>query len=358
MKKLQNSAQDVTGQMMIKKQNYAMDNFIMKILKFNSWRILSLFFLLANSTKITSLETPPYECSPSVIQALKKIDPKEKDILKYFFQSLFASGDFAYTLFGNKPLALIDHNLEFAFFEQNQGKLRRKAILELKGWKVWKKHSYLFPINQFYFLENKNQFGFYGALISKKHCRNLINKHYELFKNISEPSSVIETIFDKMNNAEVNNKAFPEHYFQCLGILLGYGQKNAQAYEQEATNIDLLALAPFDLKKYSTPQAESFINQVVLNIQNVHLPSNIYSPQIKELINQLCTQREFYGSVKATHRPNPLCPIRTPGFMAINNDPETEDIINDYDSLRERLVQIYYSDLFIEIILTRLTSIE
>lgn len=330
-----------------------------KLSKNNLWRNLffKIFCLLFIPSTVISLEALNCECSPSVVQVLASIDSREKDILKFFFQSLFASGDFAYTLFGNKPMALMDHNLEFAFFEQNKGKLRRKAILELQGWEIWKKHAHRFSITQFYFINKKTKSGFNGALICKKSSQKLINKHSELFKNISEPSTVIETITDRMNNLE-NDVEFPEHYFQCLGILLGYGHNNAKAYEQDSSNRNLLAAGPFDLKKYSSQETENLINQTNLNIRNVHLPSKVYSPNIKDLLHQLSSHRQSYGPIKATHKINPLCPIRTPGFMAVSNNPETEEIINDYDSLREKLVKIYHSDKFLEIILTRLTSTE
>jgi hypothetical protein len=296
--------------------------------------------------------------SLSIQQKVQSIPEHDRIILQDFFQSLYADGDFAFTLFGNKPIAMSDHRIELTFLEASPT-ARKKAIIQIRGWAIWKKYRHLFPTTQFFMFGNKDQnTSFSIRLVAKKQCLKSIQGHLALFQEIFGPKKT-EDIFDEIIHQWIvhnvfDNPTFPEHYFQCLGILLGYGKSNAEAFEKRSMNYDILALAPIDLIKQEAD--EQLTRHIHLNINNIHLPDKTYDVQVSELIKKIHILKENYGYTQATYECNPLFMIRVPGFMSLKNNPETEVIKTSYDSLRKELVDIFYSDKFLEIILSKLTA--
>ena len=291
---------------------------------------------------------------------LKHISQEDKVILKDFFQSLFAEGDFAHTLFGSKPMAFIDYRIELKFLQSDEYP-RKKAVIAMRGWDTWKKYQHLFQMENFYLVSTKafnNSFSI--ALVSKKNVLNLIKDNLSLFQESLGLEDTVSIIFDKILHQWVfssvfDKKKIPKHYSKCIGILLGYGKANSEAFEERDTYKCLLATAPLNPRLFENEK----LMKTVRGMGNYpHLPNQTYTIQAHSLIAKLNLLEQNYGYIQATFKNNFLCPVRSPRFMSIKNNPETNIIKKNYDQFCEELVKIYYSEKFLEIILDRLGSVD
>lgn len=163
------------------------------------------------------------QCS-SANYIIQHISSEDKAILTELFRSLLFDDQFAYTLFGSKP---ITH--KGVFFGTDTANFIPK-------WQVWKKYSYFFDtcFSNFAFLEKSNQELCEIHFVNKKLVLEAVEKYADAFTGILgevKPKDVLERIlksndlFEAIGNSQT-----------LYGILLGYGEENARGFELNLPN--------------------------------------------------------------------------------------------------------------------------
>ncbi len=295
-----------------------------------------------------------------VRELLRTLPEDDVMALDLFFHQLFASDSFAYTLFGDKPMAVVDCMplMQLQFHPSKNG-LRYLAIMH-RGIKVWKKYQHLFPLNRFSFIGyEKPDYSVFGlALFDRDKVHNLYQQHSDLFDPIFGGEEGITRAL-QMSLEEWNEtcKNMPA-YHTCIGLLLGFGVNNSQTFGRKVEVHRLLRAAPFHLENLNTKDAVDLLSRHKNQIGPVETLStfDLSHDVIQHSIEHLNALRLNYKFQLATQREKALSPIDVIGFGAVLNDPDMLHIQDAFDSIRQRLVEIYYSEDFLEIILTQLTS--
>lgn len=308
---------------------------------------LKFFMLLSICLLSAGFATEKTSCASF---DMKSIDEVDKQILDDFFRCLFFESEFAYTLFGDKPLTLITPNLQCIFFLVTDSSCRYRMSKIVLGWKVWKKYQSSFPFRNFYFdcCDDLDGYCCKFVLINRKKCLEIIKNNFELFT----------TCFGAIENPEIFLKRFASSsstyigktgYFFSLGLLLGYGEENARTFERNENLYDAIIKTPLD---------SSFLNQKIkissLN-QRTFKKEAPNSLDCRHTITELNYLDSHFRGCFATLQPNPLYPFDIPHFRAILNK-ETETIKKIFDQNREKLLEAYYSDNFLERVLNQMAS--
>lgn len=326
-------------------------------------------FSILTAYTILGCEPPLHSTASTYDHASRRLSVKEilaslpqQDIvdLNAFFHQLFASGDFAYTLFGDKPLALIDYMPRLQLESRpTQNSLRSLAIVH-KGAKVWEKYQHLFSFGRFFFTryyeDDCDVLGF--VLFDREKVHHLYQKHTDLLSSVFGSEDNMVTYL-QLPSWENQKKCKNLHaYDAALGVLLGYGIRNSLTYGEGLAIANLLDMAPFHLQGLNSKDTKMVLLRDGKLLEfNEEVPSFDLSHNfLKHSIERLNFLRLHHQRIAASQRETALSPITIPGFGAFRNETETLQVQEACDRIREWLVKIYYSENFLETILTQLTS--
>jgi len=159
------------------------------------------------------------------------MDIPEREMQKIggLFEYCIRDETFAYTLFGNKPISVIDSiktpMVEALFYPINYFNIA-------SNWRVWKKYRHLYPMKKFVLIDNESRGNLQIYLINRKSCIEKITEHLSLFQEIlgcnSSPKEILarleiakDLMLEGLNKSQI-----------LYGILLGYGRENAEGYDQ------------------------------------------------------------------------------------------------------------------------------
>lgn len=258
--------------------------------------------------------------------------PKEdRKILELFFRQIVVS-EIGYTLFGDKPMALLTYvpTLQLQL-SSTKDSLRSLAILQ-KGGKVWQKYQHLFPRKRFDFVIYKRAEAVEIALIDKRGVEQLRKKHAKLFSTL-QSKSVVEIL-------QLSLKEKTEHYHSCLGTLLGYGVENSKTFEEEIN---------FQSKRESAPLLPQRKKSNRLRIESAEVSLNANS--LKRSTPPFCKNLVPYCSKNSAL--SPISPLR---FKIIAHSLEHISLQKSAEQTYKKLIEIYYSENFLEKILLQLTQ--
>jgi hypothetical protein len=297
--------------------------------------------------------------SQSIREKMNLIDPKDLSLLEDLFRRLFNSNSFAYTLFGPKPMTFNGWNL--AYYDGCSTKhVKICRMIDFLGWKTWQKYSYLFPSKNFYFttpkfVDTSKHFSY--VIFNKKRCEEIITKYLSAFQENTETKKTIQEILDSVCSSSFfeiyKNK---KGHITCLGLLLGYGEQNSQACERRsAFLIQALYQAPYHLEglheRMKNRQEYFHVGlQPKESIEGLEQPLSIQS--VIEGLNEL---HRTYRPIALVER-NYLCPIGDVRCAGMSEDPETKALQEQYQNIRQKLVDIYNAENFLELVLTQLSS--
>ena len=293
--------------------------------------LLCMNSLIANSTQ-------------AKIQA---IDPLDRQKLQDFFQSLFLEGDFAYTLFGSKPMGSIDY-LAISH--------TKEVTTAFVGWQVWKKYQHLFPLSNFAisYCDQIDTIGFFDFfIINKSKCCEVINRYLPLFKScfsFQTPNDLVESLCSP-NFFAYTGGIRPKNYYLCLGLLFGYGEKSATLFERRMQLFQQAAQYPYDLNGLNDDDKD-----IIYGRDKNKLRQQENEISLKSLIQELNDFRNNQVFNKLTTINNPLFLMRINGFVSFGDEPLVENLQAEHDKLRAKLMEIYYSENFLEIVLNRLMA--
>lgn len=263
------------------------------------------FFIVAMSLEGTNCK-----------KILEEIPPEDRSTLSSFFTSLI-DDQFAYTLFGDKPVSLAARFMLTPWENTIEGIQCSGAFW--KKWKVWEQYKHLFHLKNFLIIKEPSKSKNFKILniliINKIEFVNIIKRYLALFESVLERKIIPE---EMLKDIESNKLSFIDSINdnQMLwGILLGYGKHNAILYNQRERNyLDCLSLSD-QAMKHSLIKLETFGDY-------------FYSPLV-------------IGSVH---------------FSADPEHPETKILEKKYRQLRGKISAIYAQGDFLEITLFQLTS--
>jgi hypothetical protein len=318
---------------------------------------------------------------------LKKIPFKDKKKLDNFFKLLIVDNAFGYTLFGEKPLVVTDFSTSATLNERPTN----SQIFE--GWKTWEKYRHLFPRQHFSLncIENynsskekyqtivlfnlkqlKHYFKSRNPNIPKRAHGNieyLFKKNFIsfkfndrkakiLFSHQSEPSKFVKKIHQLFKNSEISPK---EHLI--LGILLGYGKRNAERFARFNDIFNTLIELPYFPQK--VPEEFDILNDFTKEnlfytkehrLQKPMLDAD-YTNRIQASASQMITESNLltkkWQSLSQIYPDGPMTLVRLPVFVADADLPETKKLYQKYDEVRNYIMILLQEPNFLEIVLTK-----
>lgn len=283
------------------------------------------------------------------------INNEDSIALDSLFRILFSEGDFAYTLFGDKPMALVDFCVDLRL-GLNQATLHTIATI-YKGWLVWQKYKSSFPNNSFVFFDYISPEGdFIGFILYHKSKVNDLYMNYKplmdsVFENVDQIPARI-CFFKENLQFQSNENA----YHEALGLLLGYDPINTKRFCQRALLIDTISITPLAIDGLNDRNIEF----VLLNRRTgkkVNVDSSDFTPlRSSNLIQQLNLLSGQMKPINLSQREFFLSPLKSPKLMAVEGKMEITKMQKSYDKIRDKLIEIYFSEDFLEIILSRLQS--
>lgn len=269
---------------------------------------------------------------------LAKIPIEDREKLDILFKRLVFTNHFGYTLVGAKPVALAANFTSAykpnALFMIRKGSpllnLTRSGIPWDK-WAIWEKWNNLFHSENFIFLREPSTLVSdtdLVFLINKEKFKESIKKHLKLFQSILHHPVDAEDFLEKLQTKQSTLQALIKNNEALLGILLGYGQKNALMYERrnliegnnELSRALLKNIKPNNHHRTLDDEIE-FLNRV---LQEVDLPDLLYI--------------------------NPVI------FTANLEDEETKNLQMKYREANKKVSQLYMNSNVLEVTLKLLTE--
>ena len=260
-------------------------------------------------------------------QFLDSISRKDRNCLRLFIRDLVWWNQAAYVLLGDKPMAL-------GCFEKN----RRQAGGGLKvflgwissrrseinrGFRVWKRYKEFFSSSKYIMLYELLDGGIEGVyLINKEAFAKKIKESKDLFERCIGESNP-ETLFELMKTMPLFGTVLKQRH-DLLGVLLGFGEKNACLYQK------------FYAKRLALNKEErKAFDQV-----------NNFSPAWSKEESQFWIDRfpkdvswiDLYIKRKLPTDPHL---IASPGFMCNRDSEETRKIKKEFVDTRKKIIETY-----------------
>jgi hypothetical protein len=270
----------------------------------------------------------------------------DRRALEEFFELLIKDKDFAYTLFGTKPVSIVD-------YFGNHPTSFETLILE-RGWATWQKQKHLFPSKNFELIHIN--FGRLNGrnhkeivLVNKSATLNIIKKNINIFHDFLQNDWTAEDILNAIttDNLFLKNLIYKS---DILGILLGYGNINAQNFEKskelsahinEETNPPLLenfeglgTMGQLFVKGYGKSELKP-LHKLSLDLSTS-----------KEELNQLIEALEPFELDKSDFL---LDRIQTVTFSGDMNDEETKQLKQNYNETRNGIIKTYDNKSIFEV---------
>ena len=181
---------------------------------------------------------PFFACNTKT-QEKHYLSQEEKQELKLLFHYLFAEHELGYTLFGDKPmsfcllptalLCIATHEHFFKIYMQGNHSFTRG----LAAWDKLKTKN--FHARYSLILRDKDgKHPFSAILINKKAFKKEFNKNKNVLqKKYGNDITATSFLEDLENKKSCLQTLFQDHLL--LGILLGYGRRNAELFQRRAT---------------------------------------------------------------------------------------------------------------------------
>ncbi len=255
-------------------------------------------------------------------QDLKKV--------KYLFESLVDDHDFSYTMFGSKPMSLADFYFEippgltpYRWARSQFFIFKRKASLS-----AWYKHRDEFDIKDFIFLDEEEDLisCLVLVIINKKNMLRTLHEHETIFRRELGDSFTPESFLEKLEKREVSLAKATHKNQKLLGIMLGYGVRNASFFQER-----------FDLQ------------EAVEKRKKENLPEDDI---LTQKLNAIESQVGCFSELEAEAIIPPLY------FLADVSHPETIALKLQYEKERQEIIELKEKRSFMDLVLKRLVTPE
>lgn len=259
------------------------------------------------------------------IQDVPKRDLKN---IKYLFEELILEHDFAYTIFGSKPMSLADMCLEVPPGLPIHRYLRSRFLLAkskrcLNSWYNYK-NELIFK--DFIFLDKEYDLVncLVVVLINKKNLLDVLQNHETTFKQELGDSFTPETFLEYLDKRKVSLAQAIHKNQRLLGIMLGYGESNATLFQER-----------FDLMKAA----------IKMKKENLL--------QDNELIAKLNALESQLGDFSDLEEDAIIPPLY---FLADISHPETIELKRRYEKDRQKIEEMMKQSNFMDKVMQRLVE--
>jgi hypothetical protein len=318
--------------------------------------VLSIFFLPFGAMAEYD-DDAQVKKKEKLLNILTSMPVEDRQGLESLFRYLMADGDFGYTLFGDKPVAFSDFyiDLELGFFF-DESTLNSFAVIH-KGWLLWQKYKSYFPSHSFILIDYVNPdytvIGF--ALYHKQKIEVLYDKYQPLMSIVFGHADHIPTFLNPPMLEPLKAKCNKNLYHQAQGLLLGYDEKNTERFRDKFAFTDALMSGPFDLDGLNAKSTKNILSNLR---EQTAIPSdpNCKEFRVGDMICQLNYLSDRLKPMRLSLREETLSPIKIPKYMAFEGEHEILTRQKAYDTIRDHLIEIYFAENFLEIILLRLQS--
>jgi hypothetical protein len=260
---------------------------------------------------------------------LRDIPPRNIKKIKFLFEELIAWHDFAYAIFGSKPMSLADYNLKVPGGLPIHRRLRSWYRLKKRkaGLEAWYKYREEFDLKDFIFLDEEKDLLRCLALviINQKNMLKLLHEHETVFREELGESFTPESFLEKLARREISLAEATKNSQKLMGIMLGYGVRNASVFQER-----------YDLMKE------------IAKREKENLP-----PQENGLIAKLSTLEAQVGDFSELEKNALLSPLY---FLADLSHPETSTLKRRYESDRQKIEEMMKKSDFMDKVLQRLHS--
>lgn len=254
-------------------------------------------------------------------------------------------------------MTCLDYNLGVTLKVLPDKKTMNSIAAGFSGMQIWKKYKHLFPMIKFEFIDYvSNDYSVFGfILFDKLAIRDLFEKNGDLLASVFGDEEHLYQWFGQPPFGIITKESHRPRFHHAFGILLGYGYRNSMAFQRRDEMIQFLKSAPLNLKALNVADINYVQSSKVCSEEEAE-SKNFTNSQVNDAIETLNTLKKKYKFTVATNRETVLSPIDLPGFLSLSDDSETQQIKRDYDNVRSRIVEIFYSENFLETILTLLMS--
>lgn len=168
---------------------------------------------------------------------------KDKRRLDYLFRELIFCDDLGYTLLGSKPISFGGYLKPFGSFNPiflYQSLLPGNYKMYL-AWKTWSKYQHFFASSKHVLWAEKSPWIENGELIilaNKKNISHLVDQYKEDFQQILGEELNLERWFQEVGHKPLFIEILHRHE-GLIGSLLGYGRENAWLFWKRAQGEDI-----------------------------------------------------------------------------------------------------------------------
>lgn len=165
-------------------------------------------------------------------------DIPRRDIheIKFLFERLIVAHNFAYTIFGSKPMSLASMCLEIPpdLPIYRRLKARFTLINAKRHLNSWYKYKDRVTFRDFIFLDKEEDLfeSLVIILINKKNLLNVLYSHESVFKEELGDSFTPESFLKSIERREISLAKAIHNNDRLLGIMLGYGERNATLFQE------------------------------------------------------------------------------------------------------------------------------
>lgn len=298
--------------------------------------------------------------SAGTTESLSNIPQEHRDRLEAFFSYLVHRAGAAYTLFGPKPWTV--ESFPHKTPTQSSFSLYHPEVsLSLRlGWESWMQYKHVFSGNTYSIhcvpLRDRLADHSYVVVINRPATLMVIRRHLPLFQELLKTDASPEELLRLMESSEAVLSECTQQS-TLLGILLGYGARNAQGFSRRAqisTYLNSLLKPPGFPEELGalSPLSNRSVRAYRGDSQRTLSPSPSFKSLAEEL-NSMCAGLKANQCGDSHYWIQRYAP---PVFVAFEGEPETVEWLEAYAKTRDRLPNFLDNSSLLEAVFDRWTS--
>ncbi len=258
-----------------------------------------------------------YHQDRCLFNKIHQIPIEDRWAIESFFKILLFQEDAAYVLFGDKPVTYTGYldfsNKEIFSFFRRRSNLVNKQLRQ--GWEIWEKYAHLFPSRRYILKGKRSDWRRVEiVLIDKKKFKKKFEENRSDFQEVLGNEITASYLLKSYENDSLPLFDHLKEHHALLGILLGYGKRNAWLFY-------------------------------------FRVRDNENSPEEWEYYRKILT-----GSFPEKNHGKPYKSFYLPMFVVDPNSQETKELREKFIHERAEIQAIYAHGNFLEITLKRLCS--
>lgn len=262
---------------------------------------------------------------------LNQLSDEEQYYLSVFLRISLFSENFAYVLFGEKPIAFTSCEKSLPSFSFSKDFLSQLELEERKGFEVFKKIQHLFSSKNIIVKITEDDDYLFLLMINKANLLSVLQKHIDDFRQVLGSENTVESLYNRMTMGNECLADVIHKHEALLGILLGFGRNNSWLFHQKkAITMKLNELAPPKKRNCSLEQEFD------------HIAHNM------AVFSKNSRERKYILK-------NPLI-VPLPGFMVDPHSLETQQLKERYEKDRQNIIHIISKQGFVDATLSLLMN--